>query len=141
MLQRKGRGLREVSIDDSYPNEETTLVSEIPDLDPSPECSYSQQERERILSLAINRLTPGLRTAIRLYALDERSLKESAQIMGVSIVAVKSRVLRARRKLRESLKRYVAPTRMFARQTLQIHADTNGNSRSPAARVVRAKAN
>jgi RNA polymerase sigma-70 factor, ECF subfamily len=141
MLRRKIRGLREVSIDDSDANEETTGPREILDLSPSPERSYSQQERERILSLAMNHLTPGIRAAIELSALDERSLKESAQMMGVSVAAAKSRVLRGRRKLRETLKRYVAPTRMFGSDRLQINPDTNGNAHSPAARAGRAKMN
>ena len=140
MLQRKGHGLREVSIDDSNANDTPTRSLEIPDLGPSPERSYSQQERERILSLAMNRLTPGIRAAIQLCELDEHSLKESAQMMGVSIAAAKSRVLRGRRKLRETLKRYVAPTRMFGNGKLQINANRKGNSRSPMVRVMRAKA-
>jgi RNA polymerase sigma factor (sigma-70 family) len=141
MLQRKTRALREVWIDDSNSNEEVAIAAEIPDSSPDPEVSYSQRERERILFSAMNELTPGIRTAIQLCELDERTVKESAQMMGVSVTAAKSRVLRGRRKLRETFKRYVAPTWMFGSETLQINADTNGNSRLPAARVVRAKTN
>jgi RNA polymerase sigma-70 factor (ECF subfamily) len=133
MSLRTNRRTSAVSIDELTTGEETALALQIPDSGPSSERSYSQQERERILSFAMNQLTPGVRTAIQLCELDERSLKESAQMMGVSVAAAKSRVLRGRRKLRETLKRYVAPTWMFASETLQINADTNGNSRSPAA--------
>jgi len=134
MLQRKGRGLREVSIDDSNANEETATPPEIPDSRPDPEASYSQREWGRVLSSAMNELSPGIRKAIQLRELDELSIRETARIMGLSITAVKSRVFHGRRKLRETLKRYVAPTRMFGSQTLQMNADTKGNSRSPAAR-------
>ncbi len=134
MCLRTNRRASAVSIDELAAGDETALALQIPDLGPSPERSYSQQERERILSFAMNQLTPGIRTAIQLCELDERSLKESAQMMGVSVAAAKSRVLRGRTKLRETLKRYVAPTWMFGRETLQIKADTNGHSRSPAAR-------
>jgi hypothetical protein len=53
----------------------------------------------------MNQLTPGIRTAIQLCELDERSLEESAQMIGVSVAAAKSRVLRGRRKLRVALDR------------------------------------
>ena len=134
MCLRTNRGASAVSIDELITGEGAAFALEVPDLGPSPERSYSQQERKRILSLAINQLTPGIRTAIQLRELDERSLKESAQMMGVSIAAAKSRVLRGRRKLRETLKRYVSPTWMTGSKRLQISADTNRHSRSPAAR-------
>jgi RNA polymerase sigma factor (sigma-70 family) len=57
----------------------------------------------------MKQLTPGIRTALQLYELEERSLKESAQMMGVSVATAKSRVFRARRKLRETLKRRLGP--------------------------------
>ena len=83
-----------VSIDELTTSEEAAPPLQIPDSGPSPELSYSQQERERILSFAMNQLTPAVRIAIQLYELDERSVKESAQMMGVSVAAAKSRVLR-----------------------------------------------
>jgi RNA polymerase sigma-70 factor (ECF subfamily) len=107
MCLRTNRGASAVSIDELIAGKEPALALQIPDLGPSPERSYSQQERERILSFAMNQLTPGVRTAIQLCELEERSLKESAQMMGVSVAAAKSRVLRGRRKLCETLKRYV----------------------------------
>jgi RNA polymerase sigma-70 factor (ECF subfamily) len=125
MYMRKNCRTRALSIDELTVTEETSLALRVPDLGPSPELRCSQGERERLLFLAMDQLTPGIRTAIQLCELDERSLKESAQMMGVSISAVKSRVLRGRRKLRETLNRRIAPTRMFGIETLQI----NNNSR------------
>ena len=58
----------------------------------------------------MNELTPGMRKAIELRELDERSGEETAEIMGISVAAVKARVFHGRRKLRERLKRYVRPT-------------------------------
>jgi RNA polymerase sigma-70 factor (ECF subfamily) len=103
MCLRTTRRASAVLIDELNADEESPLGLQIPDIGPSPECAYSQKERERILSFAVDQLAPGIRTAIRLRHLDERSIKESAQIMGVSVAAVKSRVLRGRRKLRETL--------------------------------------
>jgi RNA polymerase sigma-70 factor (ECF subfamily) len=141
MCLRTNRRVRTVSINESTTGEETALVLQIPDLGPSPERSYSQQERKQILSFAMKQLTPGIRTAVQLYELDERSLKESAQMMGVSVASAKSRLFRGRRKLRETLKSYFTRRSMFRNETLQINADTNENSRSPAARMAKAKTN
>jgi RNA polymerase sigma-70 factor (ECF subfamily) len=104
MCLRTNRRVRGVSIDDLTAGDESAVALQI-DLSASPERSCSQRERERILSFAMEQLTPGIRTALQLYELDERSLKESAQMMGVSVATAKSRVFRGRKKLRETLKR------------------------------------
>jgi len=106
MLLRKKRGSRELSIDDSIVGEEALLALEIPDSRQSPEDNYSQRERQRILSAALNELPHRTRRAIQLRELDERSTEETARIMGISVGAVKARVFHGRRKLRERLKRY-----------------------------------
>ena len=116
MLLRRSRGLREVLIDDLNGNEETTTALQIPDASPDPEASYSQRERAEMLSLAMNQLSPGTRKAIRLRELDERSSEETAQIMGISVSALKGRMFHGRRKLRERLKRFVEPARTSARK-------------------------
>jgi len=46
-------------------------------------------------------LTPGMRKAIELRELGERSTEETARLMGISVGAVKARVFHGRRKLRE----------------------------------------
>jgi RNA polymerase sigma-70 factor (ECF subfamily) len=105
MLLRRGRGRREVSINDLSGNEETALGLEIPDSRADPEINYLQGERSRILSAAMNRLTPRIRKAIELRELGELSTEEAARVMGVSVGAVKARVFHGRRKLRKLLKR------------------------------------
>jgi RNA polymerase sigma-70 factor (ECF subfamily) len=107
MILRRGRRLREVSIHDSSGSEETAMLLEIPDSGPSPESSYSQRERERMLSAAMNKLTPGVRTAIELRELGELSTGEIARRMGLSVEAVKGRLFHGRKKLRKTLKCYV----------------------------------
>ena len=107
MLQRKGGGRHEVSIDDINENAETATSLEIPDSSPNPEAGYSQREWGRMLSSAMNELSHRTRRAIQLRELDERSTEETARIMGISVGAVKARVFHGRRKLRESLKHFV----------------------------------
>jgi RNA polymerase sigma-70 factor, ECF subfamily len=108
MLLRKSRGAREVSIDDAGTSEGTAIGPEISDPSPGPEDRYSQRERKRILFTAMKELTLATRKAIELRDLGELSTRETAQLMGLSVGAVKTRVFHGRKKLRDRLKRYVA---------------------------------
>jgi len=104
MLLRRRRGTREVPIAESTTEDETALPLDIPDPGPNPEDSCLQREQQRILSSAVNELTPGMRKAIELRELGELSTRETARVMGLSVGAVKARVFHGRRKLRETLR-------------------------------------
>src|SRR5258708_4115101 len=119
MFLRRSRGLREVLIDDLNGNEETTSALEVPDSRPDPEAIYSQREWVEMLSLAVNELPAGMRRAIQLRDLDERSSEETARIMGISVGVLKGRAFHGRRKLRERLKHIVEPAWKSARKTSQ----------------------
>jgi RNA polymerase sigma-70 factor, ECF subfamily len=103
MLLRRGRVLREVSIDESSNRPETSRDLELSDSSPDPEASCLRREAARILSAAMHKLTPPLRTVIELRELGELSTRETALRMGLSAGAVKARVLHGRRKLRKTL--------------------------------------
>ena len=60
-------------------------------------------EANEDLAQALNQLSPELRTALTLWAVDELSYKEIADVVGVPIGTVMSRLHRARQKLREIL--------------------------------------
>jgi RNA polymerase sigma-70 factor (ECF subfamily) len=139
MCLRVNRRVRVVGIDELAPREEPGAGFQIPDSCPSPEQNYSWQETERMLSFAIRQLSPGIRTAIKLCYLDERPLKETAQMMGISASAVKSRVLRGRRKLHSTLKRFLRPARTFRCESFDTSAHANAGSPSSVARLAAAK--
>src|SRR5882724_11040441 len=107
MKLRKKHHLRDVSLDESAETEESSSRLDVEDQGLNPEQLYAQKERQRILSEAMNELTPGMRKAIELRELGERSTEETARIMGISSAAVKARVFHGRRKLRERLKHFV----------------------------------
>jgi RNA polymerase sigma-70 factor, ECF subfamily len=130
MLLRRKRGSREVSIAESSTEDETALPLDFPDSGPSPEDSCLQREQERILSAAVNELTPGMRKAIELRELGELSTGETAQVMGLSVGAVKARVFHGRRKLRKTLQRYVESARTFGNQTLRTKRSVRNRSRA-----------
>jgi len=71
---------------------------------PSPEEAYWRRERRELLTKAVNRLRPRVRRVILLRDFEERSVKETAQIVGTSITAVKARLFQGRRKLLRTVK-------------------------------------
>jgi RNA polymerase sigma-70 factor, ECF subfamily len=102
MLLRRRRGVLEVlpeTTDDAPESASTAFV----DQRPSPEESCWRRERSDLLTEAINRLGPKSRRAILLRNIEERSLEETAEILGTSIGVVKSRLFQGRRKLRGTL--------------------------------------
>lgn len=102
MLLRRRRGV--LGVLPESPDNDTDFRSEaFVDQSPNPEESCWRRERTERLTEAINRLGPTIRTAILLRDIEQRSIRETAQILGASIAAVKARVFQGRRKLRESL--------------------------------------
>jgi RNA polymerase sigma-70 factor, ECF subfamily len=116
LMKLRKRHLRDVSFDESA---ETGQASHLDVVDQglNPEQLYALEERQRILSTALNELTPGMRKAIELRELDERSSEEAARIMGISVSAIKARVFHGRIKLRERLKSHVGPAWASGRTT------------------------
>jgi RNA polymerase sigma factor (sigma-70 family) len=110
MLLRKRRALCELPLDDSSNDEGTTPALQIADLSPNPEASYLQGERARILSAAVGELSPGMQRAIELQELGELTTRETAQHLGLSVSAVKTRLFRGRRSLAKSLRCRIGPS-------------------------------
>jgi RNA polymerase sigma-70 factor, ECF subfamily len=130
MLLRRKRGSREVPIAESSTEDETALPLDIPDLGPNPEDSCLRREQERLLSAAVSELTPTTRKAIELRELDERSTVETARVMGLSVGAVKARVFHGRRRLRQTLERYVESTRTYGTRALRTRRSVRDRSRA-----------
>jgi RNA polymerase sigma factor (sigma-70 family) len=102
MLLRRRRGIFEVlpeNPDDGVKSASEAFV----DQSPNPEESCWRRERRQLLDKAINRLGPKIRSTILLRDIEERSVEETAQILGASISAVKARVFQGRRKLRGTI--------------------------------------
>lgn len=115
MLLRKGRALREVSMDDSREGETVAHGLQIPDPVPDPEANYLKREATEILRSAIGKLTARLRTAVELRELGELSSQETARRIGVSVTTVKARVFQGRRKLRKTLRSFGIATKRTQR--------------------------
>jgi len=132
MKLRKKHHLRDVSLDESAETEESSSRLDVEDQGLNPEQLYAQKERQRILSEAMNELTPGMRKAIELRELGERSTEETARIMGISAAAVKARVFHGRRKLRERLKDFVGSAWMYGRDASRTIGNTRRILQDPA---------
>jgi RNA polymerase sigma-70 factor (ECF subfamily) len=99
MLLRRRRRVFEV-LPVNFDDDVASVAEAFVDQRPNPEESYWRQECTEHLTAAINRLGPTIRRTILLGIAEERSVQETAQILGTSISAVKSRISRGRRQLR-----------------------------------------
>jgi RNA polymerase sigma-70 factor, ECF subfamily len=132
MLLRRGRALREVSIDNSSAVETDAPRLDIPDSSPDPEANYLKREGIEVLSAAINKLMLGPRTAIQLRELAELSIQETARQMGLSVAAVKGRVFHGRKKLQRTLRLEITPKRLQRSAVARIANRTCPSLRSQA---------
>jgi RNA polymerase sigma-70 factor, ECF subfamily len=96
MKLRKNRGAREVPMDQPNSSSEPVAQREFPYDAPDPEESCSLRERKRIVNSAISGLRPRARRVVELHQLQEHSLRETAQILGISTAAVKARMFHAK---------------------------------------------
>jgi RNA polymerase sigma-70 factor (ECF subfamily) len=102
MKIRKNRVSREVGVEDP------ANAVELSDSLPNPEEICARTEQSAALKGAIAKLRPTLRNVVELYDLQERSLHETAEALGISVAATKGRLFHARAALRRKAKRKAA---------------------------------
>jgi len=106
MRLRRRRTGKMVSIDEDVETDEGSVPRDLADWAPNPEQNYTQSELNEILRKTIQGLPQGFRVVFVLRDVEGLSTEETAETLGLSIPAVKSRLLRARLQLRERLSRY-----------------------------------
>lgn len=106
MKVRKRRSTKELSLDGDFQGNEATFPIDLTDWAPNPEQRYRTSELREILRKALQELPPVSRTVFVLRDLEGFSIEETAAAMNLTHAAVKSRLLRGRLQLRESLARY-----------------------------------
>jgi len=107
MRLRKRRNSKTVSMDEDVQTEEGSVPRDFADWTPDPEQQYGQGELGEILRKTIAGLPPGFRSVFTLRDVENLSTEETAEALGLSVPAVKSRLLRARLQLRERLSKYM----------------------------------
>jgi len=86
-----------------------SLSERLPDRRPGPEEECRQSELSRRLYHCQSQLSPTLRLAFQLRDVEGLSIRETAQVLGVPYGTVKAQSARARKKLRELIRRGVRP--------------------------------
>jgi RNA polymerase sigma-70 factor (ECF subfamily) len=106
LMRLRKRRPNQVSLDEPIEGDDDLLPREVEDWGPSPEQRFAQTELHEILDKVIGELPEDFRTVFALRDIEELSTEETAQLLGLSVPAIKSRLLRARLRLRAKLNRY-----------------------------------
>ena len=93
---------REVELDNN-PDEARNWKEMVPDRSRSPFDAAFDREQHVMLEAALDRINPIFREAVVLRDITDLSYEEIAEVLGVSLGTVKSRILRGREALREEL--------------------------------------
>jgi RNA polymerase sigma-70 factor, ECF subfamily len=100
---RQRRDGKILSLDEPRGADDETLGGGIPVREKNPEERCARRELGRMLAEAIKQLPPDLRQACLLRDVLQYSSQEVAERLGISVVAVRLRLFRAHRRLREKL--------------------------------------
>jgi len=101
--RKRSKAHLNVPLDEYIDLEESTVTRQIEDSSPGPEQLLEQMERAEALNALIQQLPDYQRAMVLLYHTQGRSYEDIAEIMGLPIGTVKSRLNRARLSLREKL--------------------------------------
>ena len=113
MALRKRRSTRELPFDNGSSFEDDSPPMEIADWVPNPEELYKSAELREILRKTLQKLNPGLRAVFILRDIEGLSLEQTAEVLDLSLAAIKARSRRARLQLRERLSRYFKKSNPF----------------------------
>lgn len=91
---------------DAESEEHTSLGKMIADWKPNPEQLYNRKQLKEILQQALAALPEGYRMVFLLRDVEGVSIADTAELLGLSVTNVKTRLGRARQKLRVQLDQY-----------------------------------
>jgi|SRR6185312_7458000 len=103
MKLRKNHGSLWESLDEPHETEEGFVPRDVAEWRENPEERMGRKEKEQMLHNALNGLPPGYREVVALRDIQMLSTQETAEMLGMSVANVKTRLLRARLQLRERL--------------------------------------
>ncbi|HEV2416805.1 MAG TPA: sigma-70 family RNA polymerase sigma factor [Terriglobia bacterium] len=104
MKLRKRHSDRQVSLEEVAPYGADLPMAKSQSWNDDPERRYAELEAQEILHRALSGLSPRLSTAFMLRNVDDLSMRETAETLGLSSSAVKSRLIRARSRLKRRLR-------------------------------------
>lgn len=103
---RKQRMASELFLDNKFQAEEDDFPIDVADWAPNPEQLYQTSELREILRKTLQELSPPLSVVFVLRDMEGFSLEQTAELLDLSLTAVKARSRRARLQLRERLTAY-----------------------------------
>jgi RNA polymerase sigma-70 factor (ECF subfamily) len=105
MIRRKQKLPWICSQTETSTSDDDLKMERIRSSEPDPEMVYAELETFHFINEALGKMTPVLRQAFTMIYCDEMSGLEACALLGVSAVAFKSRLLRARRQLLNQVQR------------------------------------
>jgi RNA polymerase sigma-70 factor, ECF subfamily len=106
LMRLRKRRPNHFSLDQPTEGDSDLMPRELEEWSPNPEQLYAKSEIDNIVATFVEQLEDEYRIVLVLRDVEELSTQETADALGISISAVKSRLLRARLKLREKLNRH-----------------------------------
>jgi RNA polymerase sigma-70 factor, ECF subfamily len=123
MKLRRRRVEKQISLEAFLHSEGDTVFREIEDRRSDPEKLHAESELEEILRHALNRLSPRLYAAVVSRDVEELSVAESAPKLGLTTTALKSRLIRARSRLRRQVTTMCQGSSADSYETVESHAN------------------
>jgi RNA polymerase sigma-70 factor (ECF subfamily) len=135
MLRRRKNIRVEASLTDILDNQSEPFFDGTVAEPPNPEEIYVVSELNALIEDQIRKLPPGIQAAFRLRKIEEFSITEAVQALGIRETALKSRVLRARRKVARGLRKLLStPRRSHALYGSSVQPRLNQKFASPRRR-------
>ena len=138
-LIRQRREGRFIPLEEPGHPPEQTLAGRIKAREENPEEQYARREMRLLVANVIARLTPDLRKVCLLRDVLQYSTQEVAERLGISTVAVRLRLFRAHRRLREGLRGTLLRRRGAGQSARDLNASKRASLR-PSEKFVSANA-
>lgn len=133
---RKRRDGRLFSLEEPNGTGDETLGSNVTACEDNPEERFARREMRKFMADAIAELAPELRQVCLLRDVLQYSTQEVAERLGISAMAVRLRLFRAHRRLREKLNTAMQPAKQrLARVTTPVQTATRVEERRREPRV------
>jgi RNA polymerase sigma-70 factor (ECF subfamily) len=117
LMLRRRKGVRpESSLDEVMDSQSGPLLDGIAAEGPNPEEICAASEMNSFIEQQLRELSPGVEAAFRLREMEGYSTMESVQALGIHRSALKSRVMRARRRLADALKQSILRPALYTRR-------------------------
>ena len=132
MLRRRKSIRVETSLNDILDNQSEPFFDAAVAETPNPEEIYVASELNALIEDQIRELPPRVQAAFRLRKIEEFSIREAVRTLGIRETALKSRVLRARRKVARGLRKLLStPRRPHALYGSSVQPRLNQKFASP----------